>query len=81
MSDTSEFEKMFLNGSNAERTFTESQVDQILAESRAEIMAMAVAAAQQAVLIEREACAVLADNCLNIETLGDEIRNRLNKEQ
>lgn len=77
----SDFEKMFMNGGVSERTFTESEVQQILAESREELMAMAVAAAQQAVLIEREACAVLADNCLNIETLGDEIRNRMSKKE
>ena len=31
---------------------------------------------QEVRLIEREACAVLADECLNIEELGDVIRSR-----
>ena len=45
--------------------------------ARAEIMTVAIETTKRAILIEREECAKLADNCLNIETLGDEIRNRM----
>jgi hypothetical protein len=48
-----------------------------LSEAKAEIMAIAIETTKQALAIEREECAKLADNCLNIETLGDEIRNRM----
>jgi len=34
-------------------------------------------ATHMAILIEREACAKMADECLNIEELGDAIRNRI----
>ena len=40
-------------------------------------MAIAIETTKQAIQIEREACAEMADNCLNIETLGDAIRNRM----
>jgi hypothetical protein len=35
--------------------------------------------ARQAVALENEACARLADECVNIETLADSIRQRLSK--
>ena len=57
--------------------FTQDEFNKALGEAKAEIMAIAIETTKQAIAIEREECAKLADNCLNIETLGDEIRNRM----
>jgi len=57
--------------------FTQDEFNKALSEAKAEIMAIAIETTKQALAIEREECAKLADNCLNIETLGDEIRNRM----
>jgi len=57
--------------------FTQDEFNKALSEAKAEIMAIAIETTKQAIAIEREECAKLADNCLNIETLGDEIRNRM----
>jgi hypothetical protein len=59
--------------------FTQKEFDQALEEAKAEIMAFAIDAARQAVAMENEACARLADDCVNIETLADSIRQRLSK--
>ena len=57
--------------------FTQDEFNKALSEAKAEIMAIAIETTKQALAIEREECSKLADNCLNIETLGDEIRNRM----
>ena len=57
--------------------FTQDEFNKALSEAKAEIMAIAIETTKQALAIEKEECAKLADNCLNIETLGDEIRNRM----
>ena len=57
--------------------FTQDEFNKALSEAKAEIMAIAIETTKQALAIEREERAKLADNCLNIETLGDEIRNRM----
>jgi hypothetical protein len=45
--------------------------------ARAEIMAVAIETTRKAIMIEREECAKLADECVNIEKLGEAIRNRI----
>jgi len=57
--------------------YTQDEFNMALTEAKAEIMAIAIQTTKQAIQIEREACAEMADNCLNIETLGDAIRNRI----
>ena len=69
------FEKNIL--SQGQTFFTQDEFNKALGEAKAEIMAIAIETTKQALAIEREECAKLADNCLNIETLGDEIRNRM----
>jgi hypothetical protein len=59
--------------------FTQKEFDRALAEAKAEIMTIAIEATKQAIAIEREECARMADECLNIETLGQAIRERLLK--
>ena len=63
--------------SGAQTFFTQAEFDDALAIARAEIMTVAIETTKQAILIEREECAKLADECVNIEKLGEAIRNRI----
>ena len=38
---------------------------------------VAIETTKRAIMIEREECAKLADECVNIEELGEAIRNRI----
>ena len=71
--------RQILGHSGTVQLFTQKEFDQALEEAKAEIMAFAIDAARQAVALENEACARLADECLNIETLGETIRARMLK--
>lgn len=77
MSELSNFQKNFLAGSGYVEVFTQKEFDDALNLARAEIMAVAIQTTKQAILIEREECAKLADECVDIEKLGDAIRNRI----
>jgi hypothetical protein len=66
-----------LGTSGAQTFFTQAEFDDALAIARAEIMTVAIETTKQAILIEREECAKLADECVNIEKLGEAIRNRI----
>jgi hypothetical protein len=57
--------------------FTQREFDKALAEAKAEIMTIAIEATKQAIAIEREECARLAEDCVDIEKLPDQIRQRL----
>jgi len=59
------------------KLFTQTEFDEALTMAKAEIMAVAIETTKTAIMIEREACATLADNCINIEKLGEVIRNRI----
>jgi len=69
------FEKNLL--SQGQAFFTQDEFNKALSEAKAEIMAVAIQTTRQAILIEREECAKLADECVNIEELGEAIRNRI----
>jgi Na+/phosphate symporter len=71
--------RQILGHSNTVQMFTQKEFDRALEEAKAEIMAFAIDAARQAVAMENEACARMADDCVNIETLADSIRQRLSK--
>jgi hypothetical protein len=71
--------RQLLGHANVMPMFTQKEFDRALEEGKAEIMAFAIDAARQAVAMENEACARLADECVNIETLADSIRQRLSK--
>jgi len=71
--------RQILGHANVMPLFTQKEFDRALEEAKAEIMAFAIDAARQAVAMENEACARLADDCVNIETLADSIRQRLSK--
>ena len=69
--------RQILGESGVQRFFTQTEFDDALAIARAEIMYVAVETTKQALLIEREECAKLADECVDIEKLGEAIRNRI----
>ena len=71
--------RQLLGGSGAVKFYTQQEFDESLAIAKAEIMAVAVQTTKHAIAIENEACAELADNCVNIEELGNLIRARWKK--
>ena len=73
----SDFQKQFMAKGVGNTLFTQKEFDDALAMAQAEIMAMAIEASKTAVLMEREACAKLAEECVNIEKLPEDIRNRI----
>jgi hypothetical protein len=69
--------RQIMGHANVMPMYTQKEFDAALAEAKAEIMAIAIQTTKQAILIEREECAKLADECVDIEKLGDAIRNRI----
>ena len=69
--------RQIMGHANIMPMYTQKEFDAALAEAKAEIMAIAIQTTKQAILIEREECAKLADECVDIEKLGDAIRNRI----
>jgi len=68
--------RQLLGANNHVKFYTQQEFDQALTLAKAEIMAVAVQTTKHAIAIENEACAELADNCVDIEKLGETIRNR-----
>ena len=58
-------------------TFTQREFDDALEDGKAQIMAFAISSAKQAVMMEREACALLAEQCKDLADLPTAIRNRI----
>ena len=71
--------RQLLGGSGAVKFYTQQEFDESLAMAKAEMMTVAIQTTKHAIAIENEACATLADNCTNIEELGDLIRARWKK--
>ena len=69
--------RQFLGTSGAVKFFTQQEFDAALALAKAEIMTVAIETTKRAIMIEREECAKLADECVDIEKLGEAIRNRI----
>jgi len=69
--------RQLLGHANVMPMFTQKEFDRALAEAKAEIMTIAIEATKQAIAIEREECARLAENCVDIEKLADQIRSRM----
>lgn len=63
--------------SQGQTLFTQQEFNAALEEAKQEILGYAMHATTMAIMIEREACAKMADECVNIEELGDAIRNRI----
>jgi len=77
--ELSDFQKRFLLGSGAGQTlYTQKEFDEALAQAKAEIMAIAIQTAKDAILFERHQCASLANEAGNAE-LAEKIRNRMVK--
>jgi len=68
--------RQLLGHANVMPMFTQKEFDRELAHAKAEIMAFAIDAARQAVAMENEACARLADEAEQHE-LAMAIRQRL----
>ena len=78
MAELNDFQRKILLGQGAGITlYTQKEFDAALNEAKAEIMAIAIQTTRQAIMIEREECAKLADDCVDIEKLGEAIRNRI----
>jgi len=69
--------RQLLGSSGHVKFFTQQEFDEALALAQAEIMHVAVETTKRAIMIEREECAKLADECVDIEKLGEAIRNRI----
>ena len=85
MAELSNFQKQILFGQRGETLFTQHEFDQALAAAKAEIMTIAIEATKQAIAIEREECARLAESAADeqatavrgvLETLAATIRAR-----
>jgi len=76
MKETSQLARQLL-GQEHVKFFTQQEFDGELAIAKAEIMTVAIETTKRAIMIEREECAKLADECVDIEKLGEAIRNRI----
>jgi hypothetical protein len=66
-----------LLGTNSHvKFFTQQEFDEALALAKAEMMTVAIQTTKHAIAVENEACAELAENCVDIEKLGETIRAR-----
>ena len=75
--DLSPLARQILGHGKVMPMYTQKEFDAALTEAKAEIMAIAIQTTRQAILIEREECAKLADECVDIKELGEAIRNRI----
>ncbi len=76
MSELSNFQKQFLASSGHVQVFTQKEFDEALILAKAEIMNVAIETTKQAIFIERDECAKLADEAGHAE-LAEKIRNRI----
>ena len=76
MAEMSQLQRQLL-GQDHVKFYTQQEFDAALALAKAEIMTVAIETTKHAIMIEREECAKLADECVNIEELGEAIRNRI----
>jgi hypothetical protein len=82
--ELTDFQKRFLLGQGAGQTlYTQKEFDEALAQAKAEIMAVAIQTTQQALLIERDECAKIAEVYKDglernySEIIAEAIRNRI----
>jgi hypothetical protein len=68
--------RQLLGGNNHVKFFTQQEFDEALAMAKAEMMTVAIQTTKHAIAIENEACAELAEQCVDIEKLADVIRAR-----
>ena len=68
--------RQLLGTNNHVKFFTQQEFDESLAMAKAEMMTVAIQTTKHAIAIENEACAELAEQCVDIEKLADVIRAR-----
>jgi len=76
MAELSNFQKQFLAGSGQVQVFTQKEFDDALALAKAEIMTVAIETTKQAIFIERDECAKVAE-AENQPEIAEKIRNRI----
>ena len=74
--ELSQLAKTILSGAGHITTFTQSEFDEALVLAKAEIMTVAIETTKQALVIERDECAKLAEADGHKE-LAERIRNRI----
>jgi hypothetical protein len=74
--ELTDFQKRFFAQGTGQQLFTAKEFEDALAQAKAEIMAVAIQTTKQALLIERDACAELAEQDGHVE-LAEKIRNRI----
>ena len=77
MSEMSAFQRKFLNRAGAVDLFTQEEFDKELGLARQEILQMAIIVTKEAISIEREACAKIAEEF--DQAIADAIRTRKDK--
>ena len=78
MTELSNFQKNFLANSGHMQVFTQAEFDEALAVAKAEIMTVAIETTKTAILIEREACAQIAQQA-GFDELANAIRTRMHR--
>lgn len=76
MAELSNFQKQFLAGSGQVQVFTQKEFDDALALAKAEIMTVAIETTKQAIFIERDECAKIAE-AEGQPDIAEKIRNRI----
>lgn len=74
--ELSQLARQILSGGGHITTFTQAEFDEALALAKAEIMMVAIETTKQALVIERDECAKLAEADGQTE-LAEKIRNRI----
>ena len=77
MSEMCAFQRKFLNRAGAVDLFTQEEFDKELGLARQEILQMAIIVTKEAISIEREACAKIAEEF--DQATADAIRTRKDK--
>ena len=76
--ELSDFQKKFFAQGTGQQLFTAKEFEDALAQAKAEIMAVAIQTTKQAIAIEREACAYIAQQWSQ-EELAQAIRTRMHR--
>jgi hypothetical protein len=76
--ELTDFQKKFFAQGTGQTLFTAKEFEEGMAQAKAEIMAVAIQTTKQAIGIEREACAQIAQQA-GFDELAHAIRTRMNR--
>lgn len=76
--ELSDFQRKFFAQGTGQTLFTAKEFEDALAQAKAEIMAVAIQTTKQAIGIEREACAQIAQQA-GFDELAQAIRTRMQR--